>query len=160
MRLLDLARPAEFVPESKRVSELLAQMQRRKFHIAMVTDEYGSVSGLVTMENLLEELVGEITDEYDREEPKIEALGENCFRVNGKVSIDELNDVLEVKLPKEEWDTVGGLVLALLGEIPKEGREVRFDDLRFKAEKVHGRRIASVLVTRDVAEPERAVSKA
>jgi CBS domain containing-hemolysin-like protein len=147
--ILELARPPEFVPESKRVAELLPEMQRRKFHIALVTDEFGSVSGLVTLEDLLEELVGEITDEYDREELGIESLGDGRYRVNGRVSIDELNHALDVELPQDEWDTVGGLVLALLGEIPKEGREVRIDHLRLQVEKLAGRRIKSVVLVRE-----------
>jgi CBS domain containing-hemolysin-like protein len=152
--IADLMRPPEFVPESKRVAELLPEMQRRKFHITLVTDEFGSTSGLVTLEDLLEELVGEITDEYDREELRIEAIGDGRYRVNGRVTIDELNHALDVELPQDEWDTVGGLVLGLLGEIPTEGREVRIDHLRVQAEKVVGRRIKSVLITREPPEPE------
>lgn len=148
MAVAALARPVNFVPESKRVGELLTEMQRNKFHIALVTDEYGSVSGLVTMEDLLEELVGDISDEYDREETRIEELPDGAYRVNGRVSIDDVNEALDVELPQDEWDTIGGLMLGLLGEIPSEGREVRFDHLRLKAEKVVGRRIKSVLITR------------
>ena len=157
--LRDVVRDAHYVPESKKVAELLKEMQQRKFHIALVTDEYGSVSGLVTLEDLLEELVGEIADEYDRVEPTMEPVGEGMFRVSGKVSIDEVNELLDVELPDEEWDTVGGLMLGLLGAIPAEGDEVRFADLQFKAERVQGRRIAKVLITRleraeDEAESE------
>jgi CBS domain containing-hemolysin-like protein len=150
--IMDLARPPEFVPESKRVAELLPEMQRRKFHFALVTDEFGSVSGLVTLEDLLEELVGDITDEYDREEPRIEPLGDDRYRVNGRVTIDEVNHALDVELPQDEWDTVGGLVLALLGEIPSEGREMRIDHLRVKVEKVVGRRVKSVILVREPPE--------
>jgi CBS domain containing-hemolysin-like protein len=128
-------------------------MQREKFHMALVTDEYGSVSGLVTLEDLLEELVGEIADEFDRDEPQVQLVGEGCYRVNGRLPIGDLNELLDTDLPREEWDTVAGLVLGLLGAIPTEGQEVRFDRLRFKAEKVRGRRIATVLITR-VAEEE------
>ncbi|MBI2238255.1 MAG: HlyC/CorC family transporter [Actinobacteria bacterium] len=157
MPLGDVVRQAHFVPESKKVAEMLREMQRQKFHIAMVTDEYGSVSGLVTLEDLLEELVGEITDEYDREEPEMVAVGEGVYRVDGKVSIDEVNDLLDVELPDEEWDTVGGLMLGLLGQIPSEGQEVTFQNLTFKAERVQGRRIAKVLITRaEQEEPDTA----
>ena len=148
MPLRDIVRQAHFVPEQKKVADLLREMQRQKFHIALVTDEYGSVSGLVTLEDLLEELVGEITDEYDREEPEVVQVGDGSFRVDGKVAIDEVNDLLDVELPDEEWDTVGGLMLGLLGAIPEEGQEVVFQDLVFTAEKVQGRRIAKVLITR------------
>jgi magnesium and cobalt exporter, CNNM family len=150
--IMDLARPPEFVPESKRVAELLPEMQRRKFHFALVTDEFGSVSGLVTLEDLLEELVGDITDEYDREEPRIEPLGDDRYRVNGRVTIDEVNHALDVELPQDEWDTVGGLVLGLLGEIPSEGREVRIDHLRVTVEKVVGRRVKSIILVREPPE--------
>ena len=153
MPLSDIVRKAHFVPESKKVADLLREMQQEKFHIALVTDEYGSVVGLVTLEDLLEELVGEIADEYDTEEPELEQVAENVYRVDGKLAIDELNEILDVELPDEEWDTVGGLVLGLLGEIPDEGQEVPFRNLRFTAERVNGRRISKVLITRE-PEPE------
>jgi CBS domain containing-hemolysin-like protein len=148
MPLAEIVRPAHFVPEQKKIADMLREMQGLKFHIAMVTDEYGSVSGLVTLEDLLEELVGEITDEYDREEPEIVEVSEGVFRVDGKVGIDEVNELFDVELPDEEWDSVGGLMLGLLGSIPAEGDEVAFQNLTFKAERVQGRRIAKVLVTR------------
>jgi CBS domain containing-hemolysin-like protein len=148
MPLSDIVRPAHFVPESKKVADLLREMQRQKFHIALVTDEYGSVSGLVTLEDLLEELVGEITDEYDREEPNVVDLGNGVYRVDGRVAIDEVNELLDANLPDEEWDTVGGLMLGLLGSIPEQGQEVSFQNLVFTAEKLNGRRIAKVLITR------------
>ena len=153
-KVADLVRPARFVPESKKCAELLREMQRKKFHIALVTDEYGSISGLVTLEDLLEELVGEITDEYDRDEPQMEPVGDDTYRVNGRLTIDELNELLEVELPHEEWDTVAGLMLGLLGAIPTEGEEVRFDRLSFTAEQVQGRRVAKVLISRLPQEPQ------
>jgi magnesium and cobalt exporter, CNNM family len=152
MPLREVCRPAHFVPESKKAADLLREMQREKFHVALVTDEYGSVVGLVTLEDLLEELVGEIEDEFDRAEPDIAQVAENVYRVDGKVAIDEVNDLFDVELPDEEWDTVGGLMLGLLGSIPKEGEEVSFQGLVFKAERVDGRRISKVLITR--REPE------
>ncbi|MCA1727683.1 MAG: hemolysin family protein [Actinobacteria bacterium] len=148
MPLEDLARKAHFVPESKKVAELLREMQKEKFHITLVTDEYGSVSGLVTLEDLLEELVGEITDEYDRDEPQIEPVDQHTFRVNARVSIDDLNEVLDAQLPDTEWDTVGGLVQGLLGAIPRQGQEVTFENFRFVAERVKGRRIGKILIER------------
>ena len=149
MPLSDIVREAHFVPESKKVADLLREMQKEKFHIALVTDEYGSVVGLITLEDLLEELVGEITDEYDTEEPELEQVADDVYRVDGKLSIDELNELLDVELPDEEWDTVGGLMLGLLGSIPEEGEEVSFQSLRFKAERVDGRRISKVLISRE-----------
>ena len=114
-------RSAHFVPESKRVAELLREMQTEKFHMAIVVDEYGGTAGLVTMEDLLEEIVGEITDEYDVPEPAVERLADGSLRVPGRTPIDEVNELLAVELPQEEWDTVGGLVFNTLGHVPIEG---------------------------------------
>jgi magnesium and cobalt exporter, CNNM family len=158
-KVAELVRPARFVPESKKCAELLREMQRKKFHIALVTDEYGSISGLVTLEDLLEELVGEIADEYDRDEPVMIPVGEGRYRVDGRIPIDELNEQLDVELPQDEWDTVGGLMMHLLGAIPSEGQEVAYDNIRFKAERVQGRRIARVLVTKS-GQPTKTASAA
>lgn len=145
--LAELVRPAHFVPESKRVAELLKDMQRHTFHMAIVTDEFGTVSGVATLEDLLEELVGEITDEWDREEPELVALGDGVYRAAGSMPIRDLAEALGVPLPSEDWDTVGGLMLGLLGAIPREGQEVRCERAVFRAEKVQRRRVLSVLVT-------------
>ena len=143
-----------FVPETKKIDDLLRAMQVRRVHIALVTDEYGSVAGLVTIEDLLEELVGEIADEYDREEPQIEPVDDNTYRVNGRLSIDELNELLDAKLPHDESDTVAGLMYGLLGAVPTQGETVTYDNISFMAEKVQGRRIAKVLVRRLPPEEE------
>jgi CBS domain containing-hemolysin-like protein len=148
MPLPDIVRPARFVPESKKLTELLKEMQQEKFHLAFVTDEYGSVTGIVSLEDLLEELVGEITDEYDTEEPEVELVADGVYRVSGKISIDELNELLGAELPNEDWDTVGGLVMGIFGKIPDAGEEQAFEGLAFRAEEVQGRRIATVLITR------------
>jgi CBS domain containing-hemolysin-like protein len=139
-------REAVFVPEQKRVAELLREMQNNQFHMAIVIDEYGGTAGLVTMEDLLEEIVGEITDEYDVEEPGVEKLADGALRVPGSLSIDALSEELGVELPDEEWDTVGGLVLNLLGHVPEVGETVRFQGLEFRADRVQGRRIVSVQI--------------
>jgi CBS domain containing-hemolysin-like protein len=144
----DLARPARFVPESKKVTDLLKEMQREKFHLALVVDEYGSVTGLVTLEDLLEEIVGEIVDEYDREDPNVEPAGDGKFRVNGRLPVDELNELLDVDLPQEDWDSVGGLMMGVLGRVPSQGQQVEIGGIRFTAEQVTGRRIGKVLVER------------
>jgi putative hemolysin len=149
--LTDICRPARFVPESKKVADLLREMQKEKFHQALVTDEYGSVTGIVSLEDLLEELVGEITDEYDTETPDVVEVGDGSYRVSGKTSIDDVNELLGAELPDEEWDTVAGLVLDLFGRIPLNGEETAFQGLRFTVEEVRGRRVATVLITR---EPE------
>ena len=146
--LANIMREPYFVPESKKVSDLLREMQQRRVHIAIVLDEYGATAGLVTIEDLLEEIVGEIADEYDREEPEITEVGGGRYRVNGRASIDDINELLGVELPQDEWDTVAGLMYGLLGAVPTQGETVTFDDLTFTAEKVQGRRIAKVLVER------------
>jgi CBS domain containing-hemolysin-like protein len=108
----------------------------------------------VTLEDLLEELVGEIEDEYDLDEPEIVQLGDDTYRASGKASIDDINDILEIELPDDEWDTVGGLVMGLIGDIPDEGQDVKFQGLTFVAERVQGRRISTVMITREpVDEP-------
>jgi putative hemolysin len=145
-------RSAHFVPESKRVAELLREMQTEKFHMAIVVDEYGGTAGLVTMEDLLEEIVGEITDEYDVDEPTVERLANGALRVPGRTPIDEVNELLDIELPDEEWDTVGGLVFNTLGHVPSEGECLTVDGLEFCAERIQGRRIVSVIITR-VAAP-------
>jgi CBS domain containing-hemolysin-like protein len=147
MPLSEIVREARYVPESKKAADLLREMQREKFHLALVTDEYGSVSGLVSLEDLLEELVGEITDEYDQDELEVERVGDGVYRVSGKASVDDVNELLDAELPDEEWDTVAGLVLDLFGKIPRQGEEVTFQGLRFRAEEVQGRRISKVLIT-------------
>jgi len=148
MPLSEIMRPAHFVPESKKVADLLKEMQQEKFHQALVYDEHGSVTGIVSLEDLLEELVGEIADEYDREEPEVLELGDGVYRVSGKASIDDVNELLGTELPDEEWDTVAGLLLDLLGRMPERGEETTFRGLSLKAERVQGRRIATVMITR------------
>jgi CBS domain containing-hemolysin-like protein len=141
-------RPAVFVPEQKRVAELLREMQSKQFHMAIVVDEHGGTAGLVTLEDLLEEIVGEITDEYDVAEPGVEHLPGGALRVPGKLPIDDLSEELDMELPDTEWDTVGGLVFNLLGHVPEPGEAVKFEGLELKTERVQGRRIVSVLIRR------------
>lgn len=142
----EIAREAVFVPESKKVVDLLTEMRRTKTHMMIVVDEYGGVSGLVTLEDLLEEIVGEISDEYDRDEPAVEKVDESTLRVDARLSIDELNELLDTELPHTEWDSVGGLVGGTLGRVASEGDEVNVDGVRFEVERTQGRRIAKVLV--------------
>jgi putative hemolysin len=141
-----LVREAHFVPETKRVSELMREMQQEKFHIAIVVDEYGGTAGLVTLEDLIEELVGEIVDEFDIEEPDIEKLPNGDVRVNARMPIDEVNELLHADMPSGDWDTVGGLVFNLLGHVPTEGESVAVDGYSLTAEKVQGRRIGRVRI--------------
>ncbi|MCA1691098.1 MAG: hemolysin family protein [Actinobacteria bacterium] len=142
-----LVRTARFVPETKRVAELMPEMQKEKAHMAIVVDEHGGTAGLVTLEDLIEELVGEIVDEYDVEEPPVEPMPDGGVRVNARMPIDELNELLDAKFPEGDYDTVGGLVYYLLGHVPAEGETVDYDGHRLHAEKVQGRRIGRVRVT-------------
>jgi CBS domain containing-hemolysin-like protein len=114
-----------------------------------VTDEYGSTAGMVTIEDLLEELVGDIADEYDHEEPELEKIDENHYRVSGRMPIEDLNQLMQVEMPHEEWTTVAGLVYGLLGAVPGQGAMVTYDNILFVVEKVQGRRITKVLVGRE-----------
>jgi CBS domain containing-hemolysin-like protein len=143
----ELVRPAHFVPETSRAAALLRRMQREQFHMAIVVDEHGSTSGLVTLENLLEELVGNIADEHDvDEEMDIERLADGTYRVDASVSIRELNDLLGTDFPRERWNTVGGLMFGVLGTIPTQGESVSLEGWCFTAERVQGRRVTTVLV--------------
>ena len=144
----DLLRPARVVPETKRVAELLREMQSEQFHIAIVIDEYGGTAGLVTLEDVIEELVGEIQDEFDVEEPLVEPAGDGGIRVHARMAVDEVNALLDGELPEDgDWDSVGGLVYHLLGHVPAEGESVEVTGYRLSAEKVQGRRIGRVRVT-------------
>jgi putative hemolysin len=147
-----LLRTPVFVPESMTIDDLLHEFQRRKVHIAIVLDEYGGTAGLVTIEDLLEEIVGEIQDEYDVEEPLVEKLDDHSARVDGRSSVDDLLDLWDLKLQLEdedEYDTVGGLVYHRIGGIPQPGDEVHLEGLRLTVETTDGRRVGKVLVVRE-----------
>ena len=144
----EFMRPLHFAPDSKRVSELMRGMQAEKYHMAVVVDEYGGTAGLVTLEELIEELVGEIVDEYDVEEPNIEPMPGGDVRVNGRMPIDEVNELTHANFPEGDWDTVAGLFFNLLGHVPTEGETVDFNGHRLRAEKVQGRRIGRVRISK------------
>jgi CBS domain containing-hemolysin-like protein len=148
VRLESIVREPIFVPESNRAATLLKQMQARQMHIALVTDEYGSTAGLVTIEDLLEELVGEIADEYDTAEPEYESTEDGGYLVSGRFSINALGDLMGVELPTGDWDTVAGLVYDLVGAVPTQGTVVAAGTLLLTVEKMQGRRIAKVRVGR------------
>jgi putative hemolysin len=149
--LRSLLRTPVFVPESMSIDDLLHEFQRRKVHIAIVLDEYGGTAGLVTIEDLLEEIVGEIQDEYDVEEPLVVTIDEDHARVDGRASIEDLLEIWDMKAELEdqdEYDTVGGLVYHRIGGVPQPGDEVRLDGLHLRVESTDGRRVAKVLVER------------
>lgn len=141
-----LARPPRFVPETKQADDLLREMQADRYHLAIVVDEHGGTAGLVTMEDLLEEVVGEIEDEFDQAEPIAQPLTGGGLRVHGRMPIDELNDLLGETLPAGDWDTVGGLIFDALGHVPVVGEGIEVAGRRFGVEQVEGRRITSVRI--------------
>jgi CBS domain containing-hemolysin-like protein len=151
MPVSEVMREATFVPESKPVDDLLSEMQAARTHLAIVVDEYGGTAGLVTIEDILEEIVGEITDEYDVERPPIEHLADGAVRVAARLPVEDLGEIFGVELPADEVETVGGLLAQLLGRVPIPGAAATIDGLRLIAEGTTGRRnrIDTVLVHRD-----------
>ncbi|MGN6474237.1 MAG: hemolysin family protein [Mycobacteriales bacterium] len=149
-RVEDAMRPAYLIPDSKPVDELLRDMQAKQVHVAIVIDEYGGTAGLVTIEDILEEIVGEITDEYDREAPRLEELEDGSVRVTVRLPVDDLEERFGVKFDLEDVETVGGLLAAELGRVPIAGATVDVQGLHFVAEPAKGRRnqIGTVLITR------------
>ncbi len=149
--LRELCREPMFVPESKKVDELLREFQRRKVHLAIVVDEFGGTAGIVTIEDLLEEIVGEIQDEYDEEEEAIQLLSPDEAVVNATVSLGDINDQLELDLRSEDADTLGGYVYQHLSEMPAAGDEFQADGAHFSVLSTHGRRVKKVRVRRLVS---------
>jgi CBS domain containing-hemolysin-like protein len=149
-RVEDAMRPAYLIPDSKPVDELLRDMQAKQVHVAIVIDEYGGTAGLVTIEDILEEIVGEIADEYDREAPRVEELEDGSVRVSVRLPIDDLEERFAVKFDLEDVETVGGLLAAELGRVPIAGASVDLQGLHFVAEAAKGRRnqVGSVLITK------------
>ncbi len=144
----ELVRPAYFVPETKKLDDLLNEIRQKRIHMVIVIDEYGSVAGLVTIEDLVEEIVGDIQDEYDHEEKLYERINENEYIFAAKISIDAFNDVMDTKLEDEEYDTLGGFVYAKLDKIPVVGDTIVFEDYTFTVLTTRGRRISKVQVIR------------
>jgi len=147
--LRDILRVPYFVPESKSVDELLEEMQQRKVHLVIVVDEYGGTAGVVTIEDIVEEIVGEIQDEYDAEEPIFEQAGAGEFIFNARVDLDDVNHLMGAALPTEMDDTLGGFIYSQLGKVPAPGETVRFDGLVIEVLTVTGRRIRKVRVCRE-----------
>jgi CBS domain containing-hemolysin-like protein len=150
----DLMRPAFFIPESKKLDELLTEMQARRVHMAIVVDEYGGTAGIVTIEDLIEEIVGEIEDEYDVAAPRTEVVSEDVIIVDGAVSTDVLADVFKHDVESEDFDTIGGFVMHRLGRLPSPGDVVTEDGLRLEVLSVRGRRVGQVRIERGRADDE------
>jgi CBS domain containing-hemolysin-like protein len=147
--LRSLLRPAYFVPEAKKVDELLREMQSRSVHMALVVDEYGGIAGLVTLEDIVEEIVGEIRDEYDQgEEQLFEKIGDDEYIFHGRIDLDDFNSVMGTHLPKNVADTLGGFIYSQIGRVPAGGETIDVEDLALTVEQVSGRRIRRVRALR------------
>jgi len=145
--LRDLVRTVEVVPETKLVADLMRGMQAKKFHMVIVADEYGTVTGLATLEDCLEELVGEIVDEHDEEDDSLRLLPNGDLLVDGSMSIGRLNDEISTKIPETEYDTIGGFIFGMLGRVPAVGDSVEHQGWKFSTEELDGRRIQKVRVS-------------
>jgi CBS domain containing-hemolysin-like protein len=157
--IIELVRPAHIVPETKDIAALLTEFRRTNQHMAIVVDEYGTVAGIVTLEDVLEEIVGEIEDEFDLPDEAIERLDEGRIRIEGTFPIDDFNEEFALDLPVEDYHTMGGFVFGLLGHAPQEGDEASYDGLQFEVVEVEGSRIDRLLVTFTPADDEEAGSE-
>ena len=145
--LAKIVREAYFIPENLKIDDLLRQMRTKKLHIAVVVDEYGGTSGIVTMEDIIEEIVGEIEDEYDTEPPPIIKESEGVYLVDGTLTIADLNEELGTSLSEDDFDTVGGLIYDMVGSLPSENQVVEYQNIEFAVEQIDGQRIVKVRVT-------------
>ncbi len=145
----DLVRPIYFVPETKRIAQLLAEMQSQGYHMAVAVDEFGVTSGLVTLEELVEEIVGEVGDELREAGREFEFIDERTIQIDGSMRVEEANEELGLELPAGDYDTVAGFLLSLVGHIPKEGEQVRYGNLKLVVTQMRGLRIEKILVTRE-----------
>jgi putative hemolysin len=146
----EFVRDAYFIPENKKVSELLNEMQKKKFQIAIVMDEYGGTAGLITLEDLMEEIVGSLQDEFEKLEAEkdVEVVDERTVIVSGNTSLDEVSELIGVKLESGDFHTIGGFVFGLFGRLPKEGEQIRYHDLRFLVLAMDGRKVAKLKITK------------
>lgn len=149
--LKEYIRPVSFIPETRNIDKLLLQMQKNKMHMAIVIDEYGQTSGLVTMENIIEVIVGNIQDEYDNEEEKITKQADNTYMVDGTTQLDELEDLLSIKFDEEDFDTINGYLVNCLDHIPQPGETcaVQFDGYTFEVKQVDRKMIKKVRISKN-----------
>lgn len=153
--LRDLLRPAYFIPEAKKVDELLAEMQSQRVHMAVVVDEYGGVAGLVTLEDIVEEIVGEIQDEFDQaEELPYQKLGQKEYLFQGRIGLDDFNEIMGSNLPSDEAETLGGFIYNQVGRVPANGESIQVDNLTLTVTQVSGRRIRKVRAQWNPVTPE------
>lgn len=149
MKVSRFIRPPFIIPETKNVEELLREFKKKRRHIAVVVDEYGGISGVVTIEDIIEEIVGEIRDEYDMEEMTIVPMSENSVIVDARLDIEELASHFGIEITKEKFETVGGLIVFLAGRVPKKGEEIAFENLRFIVESADEKRVHKVMVIKE-----------
>lgn len=150
-----LMRPAHHISETQKLNDILKELQQKRQHMAIVVDEYGQTAGLITIEDLLEEIVGEIFDEYDFDKQPVERLDENTVRVDAKISASDLEDIFGIEVPEDlEVDTIGGFVTDLAGRLPKRGEVVTYENLEFTVEKTREKRVEVVLIHRYITEEE------
>jgi putative hemolysin len=154
VELEGLLRPAYFVPETKDLAALLAEFRRQNQHMAIVVDEYGAMQGIVTLEDLLEEIVGEIEDEFDLPDETVERLDDRTVRIDGTFPIDDFNEQFGTEIPQEDYHTVAGFVFGALGRAAEPGDEVAYDGLHFRVDSVEGQRIDRLVVTFELPQPE------
>ena len=161
VRALDIARTPLFVPESKPVDDLLQEMQKTSTHIALIVDEYGGIAGLATMEDVIEEIVGNISDEYDRELPEIEQLDDGWVRVSARLSLFDLGEHFDLELEDDDVDSVGGLLAKELGRLPGRNDQIEFSGLKIRVERIEGRRkrviTAQVTMTEELVSSRKAL---
>ncbi|MEW5950005.1 MAG: hemolysin family protein [Thermodesulfobacteriota bacterium] len=148
--LKDILRPAYFIPETRRVEELLKEFKAKKSHMAIVIDEYGATAGLLTIEDILEEIVGEIQDEYDISEKIFEEVDKNTISVDAKIDIEKIEQRFDVEIPEGKYQSVGGFIINLVGRVPAAGEEISFGPLRMEIESANERKIDKVKITRTI----------
>ena len=155
MKLTDIMHHPYFIPEVKKCSELFTELTEKKVQLAVVCDEYGGTAGIISMEDLLEAIVGNIQDEYDHEEEEISQLSENAFTVDGATDLDEISDLIGFELPEGDYDTIAGYLVNVLGRIPKSGEhpEVKVENVTFTVERVEDRRISKILIVKNPSPP-------
>jgi len=154
----DILRPPFFVPETQSINEVLKSLKEKKTHLAIVTDEYGGTSGIITIEDIIEEIVGEILDEHDTEVPLLSRINENTFLVDAKLEIEKLEDALGIELPKGDYESVGGFIINLLGRLPEVGEKIRYEGLIMTIQQADLRKVEKILV-RVIPSPEQLSSQ-
>lgn len=150
--LKKIIRKAYFVPESKKIDGLLREFKRRHLHIALAVDEYGGISGIVCMEDIIEEIVGDIQDEFDHEREDIVSIGENAWICDARVNLDDLNETVDAKFPTEDFDTLGGFVLDLFGRIPVQSEKIEYENFEFMVQNMEGHRVNLIKVFKKTEE--------